>query len=541
MRTEIQPEECRTEILDIVTRLNYNRILGRLASKRFQLPKSNHTQVSEGELLSVRVSSLMRELPFATSSTAGPASAKQTLKNQLSSFVSACRELEKVANLQHSISVLKSILEIAYSITVDGTQLAAQLQEVGLIGKRLQAHERTIRQLEKLANYWRIALALARSSRSFRKLMVNLTWEAQERYSRVRMPDSVCPRKYVHAEIQLLIHYELNPRELPCRVIGSSKMCCFLCHSLIRAHGGFQITKSHRKVYAQWTVPDLSKFSNETVEKLRRSLKTVEQDINVQFQEYQQGVNRHTSPRNAPAESCINLFLPHYPTPSVTAAATSDRSDLESIASTIRAAASSSRQHTTPLTDPNDQISQVRAGEPSGPPSDGPVEEEQISLTTALESPSSGEVPNGVTELERSSRGPQLHDVPKVSLGPASRTSEGHQHNRREEMVIEMDHGQEKVLTRFDGLGLKLSIGDMISEKNRSASSKKVKSGIIRLQRLPDPAVRGTRILELEDIETGNGITLDRRPTDVLNELRFVLRRGARQPILIRCQWIVEE
>lgn len=60
----------------------------------------------------------------------------------------------------------------------------------------------------------------------------------------------------VHAEIQLLFFYELNPGRLRPRVICSSKSACYLCHLFFKLHGQFYIPRTHGRLYYKWTLPD---------------------------------------------------------------------------------------------------------------------------------------------------------------------------------------------------------------------------------------------------------------------------------------------
>ncbi|KAI9736749.1 MAG: hypothetical protein M1834_000953 [Cirrosporium novae-zelandiae] len=67
----------------------------------------------------------------------------------------------------------------------------------------------------------------------------------------------------IHAEIQLLFHYELNASNILPRVICSSKMACFLCNLFFRLHGKFIIPSSHGRLYEKWALPkDLERFQN---------------------------------------------------------------------------------------------------------------------------------------------------------------------------------------------------------------------------------------------------------------------------------------
>ncbi|KAK6825772.1 hypothetical protein PG987_013266 [Apiospora arundinis] len=59
----------------------------------------------------------------------------------------------------------------------------------------------------------------------------------------------------VHAEIQLLFHFELEKSELPPRVVCSSKDACFLCNTFIAMHGKMHTPRSHGRLYPAWRLP----------------------------------------------------------------------------------------------------------------------------------------------------------------------------------------------------------------------------------------------------------------------------------------------
>lgn len=67
---------------------------------------------------------------------------------------------------------------------------------------------------------------------------------------------SVFTMKYVvHAEIQLLFHYELQSCTFPPRVICSGKMACFLCNLFLKEHGKYFVPSTHGRVYEKWILP----------------------------------------------------------------------------------------------------------------------------------------------------------------------------------------------------------------------------------------------------------------------------------------------
>lgn len=68
-------------------------------------------------------------------------------------------------------------------------------------------------------------------------------------------------KKKVHAEIQLIFHYEKQGNEIPRpRVICSNKYACFLCNLFIEAYGHFYVPGSHGVLYAQWRMPTIAEL-----------------------------------------------------------------------------------------------------------------------------------------------------------------------------------------------------------------------------------------------------------------------------------------
>ncbi len=63
----------------------------------------------------------------------------------------------------------------------------------------------------------------------------------------------------VHAEVQLLFHYERNSCILPPRIMCSSKQACFLCNLFFRIHGRFTLPATHGRLYEKWALPDVVK------------------------------------------------------------------------------------------------------------------------------------------------------------------------------------------------------------------------------------------------------------------------------------------
>ncbi|MCJ1252132.1 hypothetical protein MMC30_009370 [Trapelia coarctata] len=60
----------------------------------------------------------------------------------------------------------------------------------------------------------------------------------------------------VHAEIQLLFFYELNPERIRPRTVCSSKSACYLCDLFFKLHGRYYVPRTHGRLYHKWTLPD---------------------------------------------------------------------------------------------------------------------------------------------------------------------------------------------------------------------------------------------------------------------------------------------
>lgn len=62
----------------------------------------------------------------------------------------------------------------------------------------------------------------------------------------------------VHAEIQILMYYEMHKQALLPSIICSSKLACYCCDLFVRCHGRFTVPGSHGKIYDTWALPDPS-------------------------------------------------------------------------------------------------------------------------------------------------------------------------------------------------------------------------------------------------------------------------------------------
>lgn len=180
------------------------------------------------------------------------------------------------------VAAIKCVVKDAFRLTEDGFSLLSRLQKAALPPSVMDLRE--VREINKLGNYWRICLSLAHVSRAYRSLFATIRLETTERFAASIAYGNTITR-YVHAEVQMLIHYEIKRCATRPRAIGVSKEACFLCNSLIRAHALFYVSKAHRQVFNQWTVPDLSDYRPESRERLQKALQAVRRDVNSVLQQ----------------------------------------------------------------------------------------------------------------------------------------------------------------------------------------------------------------------------------------------------------------
>lgn len=75
----------------------------------------------------------------------------------------------------------------------------------------------------------------------------------------------------IHAEVQIVAHYELHPPAIQPRIIKSSKDTCYLCNLFIKEHGKFHTPRTHGRLYTSWRLPNIEKL-NPIQTKLNHSL-----------------------------------------------------------------------------------------------------------------------------------------------------------------------------------------------------------------------------------------------------------------------------
>ena len=319
-------------VFNLAVNLHLKKILVRLGLRR---PPHERVSPPRGHLV-LRLRSLLNTLKPIRKPPSKTPSVFATHLDELQSFVDKVKTSPAGGNSEAVKAVVKKAFDITSS--VQGRSFDTVLAEMGMPKRDLDS--RTIRDLKKLANYWRICEFLTKTSRSYRPLFSVIKLRVLEHFFPLSAVSS-SSKLYVHAEIQIISHYESSPTGLRPRAIGASKEACFLCDALINGHGLFRVSKAHRQLYTSWTVPDRKEYNVKAVERLRAALyhtkRRVEAEIKAKHQSGQQ--------RQFPLQSSVNLNNPLIPPGSVTSA-TTHNSLRKAVASTATAPSSGSSSST---------------------------------------------------------------------------------------------------------------------------------------------------------------------------------------------------
>lgn len=201
------------------------------------------------------------------------------LLRQLRQLQSSIEAAELAPNESEEECVaLQNVLRTAFETITGEDSLFERIRCVGI--NTISKQSREIREVRALGNYWRICKYFVKVSRQHRDWFTSVELNVLEADNPRRWKGL---EQFVHAEIQLVLYFELNPINRP-RFIGASKKPCFLCYCFIRAHASYSICGSHGEVFNQRTVPDNANLSPKSRAQLALALKCTASDIELALQ-----------------------------------------------------------------------------------------------------------------------------------------------------------------------------------------------------------------------------------------------------------------
>jgi hypothetical protein len=264
VNTEISRKECAEKCLEIVVRLNMNRLFKRIGSRHFEKPK--HLALYAKGPITPQWNKLMLK----------PVQRKLDaikLAEEAEDFNKAFEQLDEAETEGDKVAGLIDLVKRSFTFTIDGRSLQHRLEKAGY-GKKTWA-TRPFREINKTAAYWRICCNLASLSRSYSRYFQNLMLIPIEHYTPSTRPGKE-EERFTHAEVQIITYYEATNPPLWPRALGTSKKACFLCYEFIRCHGYLHVSRSHGIVFSRWAVPDRDDFSPESLKRLRGALEGVD-------------------------------------------------------------------------------------------------------------------------------------------------------------------------------------------------------------------------------------------------------------------------
>lgn len=430
-------------------------------------------------------------------------------------FITACEELLTASGEDELQICTATVCQQAYKLSKDGIRLAERISEAGLKSEIFSHRE--AQEIQKLASYWRIPRNLAKLSRTYPKIFTNLILSPIDHYSvSTRASTQFVPKRFVHAEIQILTYYELNPPDLSPRVIGASKDACFLCGSFLRAHGVYQVPRAHRKIYHQWTVPDLDSYSRQTVNKFRRCLEQVYQDIKEQTQ-----LSTLNTTLPHPLQSTVNLC------PQGLISDTSLKTDITIRARNSRPSASNSTR-TTGETVVSGTVPEV---------SSKSVRLDQSKDTSSSDGRDSGiEVNNSEISTLDQSRSQNATLATQKSTAPII-TKQEDANKPSNTRTVTVDTRSRSQLVRCGWLEAFASLESSPGDSSIPLQLKTPR-GVVQFGLIPHAAETSAPYVEYEDlISSSKSIQFERNYADRENELCFVVRRSWKPSVLVTCVW----
>ncbi|MCJ1473181.1 hypothetical protein MMC13_001832 [Lambiella insularis] len=239
-------------LLDIVVRLNVQRILGRLGSQHWRPHNSS-------------LSKRHPESPFCKTFhrlVGKILSSKHRDASEVSHIIKKAQQLQKTMDDlkgDHDIDGLKQVVKVSYQLSGPNLSLAQRLNDAGIVNP----HEKLVKTVDKLGRYWASCKAMAKmaSEDMYGDVFRTVDLKALDSYPTRRL---LGRKRHVHAEVQMVLHHRLYPLNPGPRVIGISKATCYLCNLFLSYHGQYLVSATHGTIYEKWNIPDLQTYNDET-------------------------------------------------------------------------------------------------------------------------------------------------------------------------------------------------------------------------------------------------------------------------------------
>ncbi|KAK6355671.1 hypothetical protein TWF718_000064 [Orbilia javanica] len=275
------------ELFGLVLGLHKRRILGRLRSSKWEKPV--YLSRTHKKPLWEDFKNLLHRVQFLY--TKKEKLQRRVVEAEIETLAKLYKSFEAVApQSDDEVISIRNLVKASYGLCTSTTikDYARRLETVGPT-PQLRSAVKTLRQIEKIAAYYRVTQTLLRASQRHQTLFQCLEFRYLPPYAGISTSigyEEWAKTCHVHAEVQLVVFYDLQKgqpsatgRVLAPRAIGTSKYLCYLCYIFLKHHACYPPANTHGRLYDQWTIPDLAEMEDGQKEKYREVLRVMDQEL----------------------------------------------------------------------------------------------------------------------------------------------------------------------------------------------------------------------------------------------------------------------
>lgn len=268
-----------------IIRLHFPRLLARLRSSKWDKPQ--YLSKSHKKPLWKDMPNLIHRAVFLY--TKKEKAERELVQKLVGELAAVYEEFEISAGedrLEMEILVIKSHV-FSSSPAIEEYLLRLESSVGTKVTPQVAAAVKCLRQIQKIASYRRISVSLVDFAKEYPQLFGSgIRMEFLTPYQSV--PTAIgyevwAKTCHVHAEVQLAVYYDLISHQqrdfLMPRAIGISKSLCYLCYRFLLAHQRFFPSRTHGRLYDQWTIPDISEYEDAVVRQYRGIVKDMDEEV----------------------------------------------------------------------------------------------------------------------------------------------------------------------------------------------------------------------------------------------------------------------
>jgi hypothetical protein len=269
-----------------VIQLHFRRLLARLRSSKWEKPK--YLSKSHKKPLWHDIENLIHRTQFAyPKKEKASKELTQKLLGELAAVYESF-ELPSADDITEMDHLVRASFTFSSAAAIKDYLLHLESSMGSKPTPQVASAIKSLRQIQKIAAYRRISISLVKIAREYPHLFESgITMAYLEPYQSISSTigyEEWAKTCHVHAEVQLAVHYDLMSQKregsfLTPRAIGISKSLCYLCYHFLRVHRRFFPSRTHGRLYDQWTLPDIIEFDDDVAGRYRGILKDIDEEV----------------------------------------------------------------------------------------------------------------------------------------------------------------------------------------------------------------------------------------------------------------------